>query len=53
MSDSSATAYGAGENSAVVIGRDGTVVARQQWCDPFRIRVALDEALGSRPTTAP
>jgi hypothetical protein len=53
MNDSIATAYGAGENSAVAIGRDGTVVARQQWCDPFRLRAALDEALASRPTTAP
>jgi Spy/CpxP family protein refolding chaperone len=51
MDDKIAAAYGAGENSAVVIGRDGKVLSKQTWADPYRLRAALDEALKS--TTAP
>lgn len=44
MDNATAATYGAGENSAVVIGRDGTVVAKEDWCDPFRLKAAIDEA---------
>jgi peroxiredoxin len=46
-----ASAYGAGENSAYVIGRDGIVLARQKWADPFAIRREIDQS-STRPATA-
>ena len=52
MDDKIAAAYGASENSAVVIGRDGKVLSKQTWADPYRLRAALDEALKTS-TTAP
>jgi len=53
MDDAAAKAFGAGENSAVVIGRDGKIAAKEMWCDPYRLRAALDEALTIKPTTGP
>jgi type I thyroxine 5'-deiodinase len=44
MDNSVAKAYGATENSAVVIGRDGNVVAFQRWTDPSGLRRIIDEA---------
>ena len=53
MDDAVTNAFGAGENSALVIGRDGKIAAKQMWCDPYRLRAALDEALLTKPATAP
>jgi hypothetical protein len=34
---------------AVVVGKDGTILARQHWVDPFGLRAILDEQFrGSR-----
>jgi hypothetical protein len=44
MDNSVATAYGAGENAAQVIGRDGTILARETWADPFALKRAIDAA---------
>ena len=44
-------AFGAGENSAIVVGRDGKIIAKEAWCDPFRLRAALDDATMAKPTT--
>jgi len=44
MDNTTAKAYRAGAHTAVVIGRDGTIVARQQWCDPDGLKRYLDEA---------
>ena len=44
MSDNVAKAYGAGENSAFVIGRDGKILARQNWADAFGLRRAVENA---------
>jgi Spy/CpxP family protein refolding chaperone/peroxiredoxin len=44
MDNSVAKAYGAGENSAVVIGRDGNIAAFQRWTDPSGLRRIIDEA---------
>jgi Spy/CpxP family protein refolding chaperone/peroxiredoxin len=53
MGNDTAIAYGAGPNSAVVINRDGVIVARQQWFDPSGLRRAIDEAIKAAPTTKP
>lgn len=51
MEDATAKAYGAvATNSAVVIDRDGKVVARQKWFEPYALRRMLDEAM--KPTAA-
>jgi hypothetical protein len=51
IGNETATAYGAGVNSAYVIGRDGTIVARQQWFEPNALRRALDTATAAKPAT--
>lgn len=53
MDDKIAAAYGASENSAVIIGRDWKVLSKQTWADPYRLRAALDEALKTGSTTSP
>ena len=45
MGNDAAIAYGAGPNSAYVINRDGTIIARQQWCDPSGMRRAIEQAV--------
>jgi hypothetical protein len=45
MEDTTLTAYNAGANSAFVIGREGKIVARQQWCDPSGLRHWIDQAI--------
>ena len=45
MNDSIAEAFGAGENSAYVVGRDGKILARQTWADPFGLRRIIDETV--------
>jgi hypothetical protein len=50
IDNSAAAAFGAGENSAIVIGRDGTIVAKQQWFEPAAVRRAVDKLLaGEHP----
>ena len=51
MDDAAMKAFGAGENSAVVVGRDGKIIAKEAWCDAFRLRAALDDATMAKPTT--
>jgi hypothetical protein len=51
MDNAARAAYGAGENGAVVIGRDGTVVLRQRWFEPGALRRAVDKAIAARPPT--
>jgi thiol-disulfide isomerase/thioredoxin/predicted nucleic acid-binding Zn-ribbon protein len=46
MSDQIANAYGAMPNGAVVIGKDGKIVAREQWTNPDSLRRAIDRANG-------
>ena len=53
MGNETATAYGAGANSAFVINRDGIIVARQQWFDPGGLQRAIDEAAKALPSTKP
>ena len=44
------SALGAGANSAYLISRDGTILARQKWFEPLALRRVLDEA--TKPTEA-
>jgi hypothetical protein len=44
LGNDTAVAYGAGANSAYVIGRDGKIAARQRWFEPLALRRALDAA---------
>ncbi|HYO09623.1 MAG TPA: deiodinase-like protein, partial [Tepidisphaeraceae bacterium] len=45
LGNDTAIAYGAGPNSAIVIGRDGTIAARQNWFEPYAIRRWIDAAV--------
>jgi Spy/CpxP family protein refolding chaperone len=45
IENTTVAAYGAGENAAFVIGGDGKILVRQNWCDPFRLRPAIQQAL--------
>jgi Spy/CpxP family protein refolding chaperone len=45
MADEAFAAYGRAPNGAVLIGRDGTVVARQRWFDPGALRRHIDQAV--------
>ena len=47
MDDAVTEAYGGFPNAAVVVGRDGTVVARQRWLDPSGLRRPIDEAIAT------
>lgn len=44
MANGSAKAYTHSPNAVVVISKDGTVAARQDWADPFTLRGLIDEA---------
>jgi hypothetical protein len=46
-------ALGGFPDASVIVGRDGKIVARQQWTDPSGLAELLDEALGSKATTKP
>src|SRR5439155_10711882 len=46
-------AFGATENSAYVLTRDGTIAARQQWFEPTALRRAIDQATNPRAATRP
>jgi hypothetical protein len=47
MDDKTATDYGGQTNAAVLIGRDGTVLAYQKWFNPYTLRREIDDALKS------
>jgi hypothetical protein len=52
MDDTVATAYSGFPNGAIVLSRDGTVVARQQWLDPDGLERRIEQAL-KVPATKP
>ncbi|HVT89200.1 MAG TPA: deiodinase-like protein [Tepidisphaeraceae bacterium] len=52
MDDTVATDYGGFTNAAVLVGRDGTVLAKQKWFEPHTFRPHIDEALKEPPKTA-
>jgi Spy/CpxP family protein refolding chaperone len=45
MDDATMTAYGGTTNAAILIGRDGTILARQKWFEPYALRGEIDAAL--------
>ena len=51
MDDAVSNAYGTFPNGAIVIGKDGTIAAHQQWTNPDELRVAIDQA-NAAPTGA-
>jgi Spy/CpxP family protein refolding chaperone/peroxiredoxin len=53
LGNETASAYGAGANSAFVINRDARISARQQWFDAAGLRRAIDEAAKATPSTKP
>jgi Spy/CpxP family protein refolding chaperone len=53
IGNDTALAYGAGINSAYVIGRDGKIAARQQWFEPLALRRAIENAANVKPATRP
>lgn len=53
MDDSAANAYGAHENDAILIGKDGKILLAQNWMDPYGLKRALDSAIQAKPSTQP
>ncbi len=47
MDNSATTTLGGRENALLVIGRDGRIVARQNWADPSGARRLIEEAIHS------
>jgi peroxiredoxin len=45
IDDATAKAYGGFTNAAFLIGRDGKIVARQKWFEPYAMRRMIDAAL--------
>jgi hypothetical protein len=45
MDNSASNAFGAFPNGTVVIGKDGTISARQRWTNPDTLRIAIDDAV--------
>jgi Spy/CpxP family protein refolding chaperone/peroxiredoxin len=45
MDDATAKAYGGFTNAAFLIGRDGKIIARQKWFEPYAMRRMIDAAL--------
>jgi len=45
MDDAASNAYGGFPNATVIIGRDGSIVARQQWTDPSGLPRLIDAAV--------
>jgi Spy/CpxP family protein refolding chaperone len=52
MDDAVSTAFGTFPNGAVVLSRDGIIVARQQWVDPGGLERRIEQALKT-PTSKP
>ena len=53
LGNDTAQSYGAGMNSAIVIARDGTIAARQQWFEPLALKRAIDAATAPAAAVAP
>lgn len=54
MDDTTAKAYGAYPNGAVLIGRDGNIAYRQKWFDTVTLKRHIDDAIaGKTATTQP
>ena len=52
MDNTTVRTFGGMPNGSVVISREGTIVARQHWFEPFALRRTLEElAKGKSPTT--
>jgi hypothetical protein len=49
MDDAAAAAFGGFPNGAVLVGRDGRVIARQQWTDPTGLHRLIDRAKAGAP----
>jgi Spy/CpxP family protein refolding chaperone len=47
MDDSVSKAFGGFPNGAVVIGKDGTIAAHQQWTNPDTLKEAIDDAVAA------
>jgi hypothetical protein len=45
MDDATAGAYGGTTNAAILIGRDGTILARQRWFEPYALKQEIDSAV--------
>jgi hypothetical protein len=45
MDNAASNAFGAFPNGAIVIGKDGTISARQRWTNPDTLRIAIDDAV--------
>jgi hypothetical protein len=45
MDDATMQAYGGTTNAAVLIGRDGMILARQKWFEPYALRGEIDAAV--------
>jgi Spy/CpxP family protein refolding chaperone len=52
MDDAVSAAFGAFPNGAVVLSREGVIVARQQWVDPGGLEKRIEQALKT-PTSKP
>ena len=52
MDDAVSAAFGTFPNGAVVLSRDGIIVARQQWVDPGGLEKRIEQALKT-PTSRP
>jgi phage shock protein A len=50
MDDATAKAYGGLTNAAVLVGRDGKVIAHQKWFEPYTLRRMIDDALKTTPS---
>jgi peroxiredoxin/flagellar biosynthesis chaperone FliJ len=52
IDNTAARAFGAGENSAYLIGRDGKILARQRWFEPSAMQRDVDKAAASKAPLA-
>jgi glutathione peroxidase-family protein len=52
IDDQTATTYGGFTNAAILINRDGVVVARQKWFEPYSLRRAIDDVLKESPKSS-
>jgi hypothetical protein len=53
MDDATAKAYGGLTNAAVLVGRDGKVIAHQKWFEPYALRRMIDDALKTASPATP
>jgi hypothetical protein len=53
MENETATAYDGFTTAAVIVGRDGTILARRNWTDTHSLRRSIDQAIAQKPATQP